>query len=110
MGQAGAGNLLGTLHFGEAAERLLEYRLLEGSCRTEEVVSYLELLAEEAESEGKPVVVVLDNAPFPQGGGGARAAAGVGGEGAEAVLPASVLPAPERHRGGVAEAEGLPDA
>ena len=43
---------------------VLEYRLLGGSCRTGEVVGYLDLLAQKAESEGKPVVVVLENAPF----------------------------------------------
>lgn len=63
-GKQGRVNLLGTLCLGEAEKRLLEYRLLGGSCRTGEVVGYLDLLAQKAESEGKPVVVVLDNAPF----------------------------------------------
>ncbi len=31
-------------------------------------LSYLELLAEKAQKEGKPVVVVLDNAPFHKAG------------------------------------------
>jgi putative transposase len=45
-------------------EQLLEYQMLEGSCRSGEVVGYLNLLARRAEREGKRVVVVLDNAPF----------------------------------------------
>lgn len=32
------------------------------------MVDYLDLLAEKAELEGKPVVVVLDNAPFHKAG------------------------------------------
>ena len=56
-GNQGRVNLLGTLYFEEAEERL-EYRLLESSCSTGEVVDYLDLLAEKAELEGKPVVVV----------------------------------------------------
>jgi transposase len=59
---------LGTLCFEGEAE-LLEYRLLEGtSCRSEEVASYVDLLAKKASSEGKSVVVVLDNAPFHTAG------------------------------------------
>ncbi len=42
---------------------------LEGSCRTAEVLSYLDALAEGAEREGKkPVWVVLDRAPFHRAG------------------------------------------
>lgn len=69
-GKQGRVNLMGTLCFeGESEEELLEYRLLEGaSCRSGEVVAYLDLLAEKAEREGKPVVVVLDNAPFHTAG------------------------------------------
>lgn len=67
-GKQGRVNLLGTLRLEEAEGRLLEYRLLEGSCRTDEVLGYLGLLAEKAELEGKPVVVVLDNAPFHTAG------------------------------------------
>ena len=56
---------MGALCLQGAEERLEFRRLLEGSCRTGEVVvGYLDLLAENAELEGKPVVVVLDNAPF----------------------------------------------
>ncbi len=70
MGQAGARQSRGdaVLFEGEAEERLLEYRLLEGSCHSGEVVGYLELLAENAVREGKPVVVVLDRAPFHRAG------------------------------------------
>lgn len=76
-------NILGTLCFEEDGGRLLEYRLLEGSCRTGEVVGYLDLLAEKAELEGKPVVGWSWTTPpsIPRRGGtpeGAR----VGGEGA----------------------------
>ncbi len=48
----------------------LQYRMLEGPCRTKEVIGYLDALAEEAERKGekKPVVVVLDNAPFHTAG------------------------------------------
>jgi hypothetical protein len=59
------------LCFEEEAE-WLEYRLLEGSCRSGEMVSYLEFLAEKARREGKPVVMVLDNAPFRKAGRSAR--------------------------------------
>jgi putative transposase len=48
---------------GEGRERL-EYRMLEGSCDSSEVLLYLDALAHEAQQEGKPSVVVLDNAPF----------------------------------------------
>lgn len=38
-------------------------------CRSGEVVAYLDLLAEQARREGKPVVVVvLDRAPFDRAG------------------------------------------
>jgi DDE superfamily endonuclease len=37
---------------------------MEGSCRSVEVASYLNALAEKAHTEGKPCVVVLDNASF----------------------------------------------
>jgi len=60
VGQAGARQpRVGTLCF-EGEEERLEFRLLEGSCRSGEVVAYVDLLAEKAEREGKPVVVVLD--------------------------------------------------
>jgi hypothetical protein len=56
-------HLIGTLSFeGEAGA--LEYRMLEGSCGTREVIGYLDALAEGAEREGRPVVVVLGRAPF----------------------------------------------
>jgi putative transposase len=66
-GKQGRVNLMGTLCFLEGeSEQYLEYRLLEGStsCRSGEVVAYLDLLAEKARREGKSVVVVLDRAPF----------------------------------------------
>jgi putative transposase len=68
-GKQGRINLIGTLCLeGESEERLPEFRLLEGSCRSGEVVAYLDLLAEKADREGKPVVVVLDRAPFHRAG------------------------------------------
>lgn len=51
-------NLIGTLSLEGETERL-EYRMLKGSCRSGEVVDYLNLLAYEAEREDRPVVMVL---------------------------------------------------
>ncbi len=42
--------------------------LLAGSCRTGDVVCYLDALAEEAERSNEPTVVVLDNASFHTAG------------------------------------------
>lgn len=42
----------------------LEYAVIDGSCRAEVVVRYLDALATQAEADGTPTVVVLDNAPF----------------------------------------------
>jgi putative transposase len=59
---------VGTLRVeGEGHERL-EYRMLEGSCDSGEVLGYLDALAGEAEQEERPCVVVLDNAPFHTAG------------------------------------------
>jgi putative transposase len=66
-GKQGRVNLIGTLSVDGELESL-EYRALEGSCRSGEVIDDLDALAEEAEREGKPVVVVLDNAPFHKAG------------------------------------------
>jgi len=79
-GKQGRVNLIGTLSSEDGAERL-EYRMLEGACRTGEVLSYLGSLAEEAERRGKPVVVVLDNAPFHKAGAVRNARAGWEGKG-----------------------------
>jgi hypothetical protein len=43
-----------------------EYRMLEGSCRSAEVVEYLNALANQSQREEKSVVVVLDRASFHQ--------------------------------------------
>lgn len=68
-GRQGRINLIGTLSFGGEDEGRLEYRLLEGACRTKEVVGYLDALAEEAgQRGGGRVVVVVDNAPFHTAG------------------------------------------
>ena len=42
--------------------------MLESSCDSGEVMSYLDALAEKAQREEKPCVVVLDNAPFHTAG------------------------------------------
>lgn len=62
-GSKGRLNLIGTwsLH-GE--QKQLEYRFLEGSCCTQDVIAYLDALAEQAHKTGTFTVVVLDNAPF----------------------------------------------
>ena len=60
---------MGTLRVeGDLGHERLEYRVLEGSCNSEEVLLYLDALAHKAEQEGKPCVVVLDNAPFHTAG------------------------------------------
>jgi transposase len=65
MGIEGTRQPLGTLRVeGDLGHERSEYRVLEGSCNSEEVLLYLEALAHKAEQEGKPCVVVLDNAPF----------------------------------------------
>lgn len=46
----------------------MEYRVIEGSCHSGEILSYLETLAQKAQRESKPRVVVLDNAPFHTAG------------------------------------------
>ena len=66
-GSEGRINLIGTLCLEGGVERL-EYRVLEGSCDSEEVLGYLlDALAERA-SPAKPCVVVLDNASFHTAG------------------------------------------
>jgi transposase len=42
--------------------------MIEGPCRSEEVLGYLDALAEQTQGEGKPCVVVLDNASFHTAG------------------------------------------
>ena len=54
-------------------------------------MAYPDLLAEKTQREGRPVLVALDRAPFHRAG--AARERRVGGEGAQAVLPAGVLPA-----------------
>jgi putative transposase len=67
VGQQGRINLIGTLSL-DGERESLEYLMLEGPCRTGEVLGYLDSLAEEAQREGRRVVVVLDNAPFHKAG------------------------------------------
>lgn len=81
-GKQGRINLIGTLSLDEEVESL-QYRMLEGPCRTGEVLSYLDSLAEEAERKGRRVVVVLDNAPFHKAGAIQDARAGWEAKGLE---------------------------
>lgn len=60
-GNAGRINVIGTLSCGKDSQ-CLEYRLLEGRCKAEQVESYLETLALNAQQQNIQVVVVLDNA------------------------------------------------
>jgi putative transposase len=66
-GSEGRVNLIGTLCL-EGQSEWLQYSVIEGSCRSEEVIGYLDALVEQAEGGGKPCVVVLDNAPFHTAG------------------------------------------
>ena len=61
-------DLMGTLCVEDEGHERPEYRMLEGSCNSGEVLLYLDALAHEAEQEGEPCVVVLDNAPFRTAG------------------------------------------
>ena len=58
---------MGTLCLDEGVQQF-EYRMLEGSCNSGEVLLYMEALAEKAQRQDKPCVVVLDNAPFHTAG------------------------------------------
>lgn len=62
-GSKGRINLIGTLCLKAGQERL-QYAMVDGPCRSGEVIGYLDALAEEAERAGEEVVVVLDNASF----------------------------------------------
>jgi len=81
-GSAGRINLIGTLCLEGEAERP-EYSVIEGSWRSAEVEGYLDALAEQGarREEGKPCVVVLDDAPFRTAGviGGSEARWEAGG-------------------------------
>lgn len=61
-GSEGRINIIGTLRWDEGGERL-EYATLEGSCRSTEVIAYLDALAKETADKGEETVVVMDNAP-----------------------------------------------
>ncbi len=82
-GKQGRVNLIGTLSLGEEEVESLQYRMLEGPCRTGEVLGYLNSLAKEAERKGRRVVVVLDNAPFNKAGAIQDARAGWEAKGLE---------------------------
>lgn len=64
-GSSGRINLIGTYSF-FGSEEQLEVRELEGSCNGEQVIAYLDTLAEKC-SPDRLTVVVLDNAPFHKG-------------------------------------------
>lgn len=56
-------NLIGTLRVDDGGEHM-EYAMIDGSCRADVVIGYLDALAAQAKADGTPTVVVLDNAPF----------------------------------------------
>lgn len=60
-GHAGRINVIGTLSCYKDKQQL-EYQLLEGKCKAEQVEKYLEHLAQQAQTLKTKVVVVLDNA------------------------------------------------
>ena len=60
-GNADRINVIGTLACSKDKEQL-EYQLLEGRCKAEQVEHYLETLARQAQSQNIKVVIVLDNA------------------------------------------------
>jgi hypothetical protein len=63
-GKQGRINLIGALCFeGESKERL-EFQLLEGTCRSEEVLAYLDLLAEKPTAEGEAGRGGVGSGPF----------------------------------------------
>ena len=62
-GNAGRINVIGSLSCHKDAQ-VLEYQILEGRCTSEQVESYLEALALQAQRQQIPVTVVLDNAGF----------------------------------------------
>ena len=66
-GSEGRINIIGTLCL-EGQSEWLQYSVIEGACRSEEVLGYLEALAEQAEAEDERCVVVLDNASFHTAG------------------------------------------
>lgn len=67
-GSRGRVNLIGTLCAGAEGGERLEYAMIEGSCRSAQVMGYLDALAREARKAGGKVVVVMDNAPFHTSG------------------------------------------
>jgi putative transposase len=60
-GNAGRINVIGTLSCSKDKQQL-EYQLLEGRCKAEQVEHYMEALAQQAQRLNSKVVVVLDNA------------------------------------------------
>ena len=60
-GNAGRINVIGTLACSKDKQQL-EYQLLEGRCKAEQIENYLETLAQQAQRQNIKVVIVLDNA------------------------------------------------
>jgi putative transposase len=60
---AGRINVIGSLACSKDQQQL-EYRLLEGKCQAEQVETYLETLAQQAQCQAVQVVIALDNAGF----------------------------------------------
>lgn len=58
----------GHLEWEPEGDHRVRFGVVEGPCRTEQVLDYLEGLARQAECGGKPVVLFLDNAPFHRSG------------------------------------------
>jgi len=67
-GKSGRINVIGHLEWEPEGDHRVRFGVLEGPCRTEQVLDCLESLARQAECGGKPVVLFLDNAPFHRSG------------------------------------------
>jgi len=68
-GSQGRVNVIGHLEWSPVGAHSVGYCVLEGACRTEAVVAYLEGLAQAAARDGRSVVVFLDNASFHRSAG-----------------------------------------
>jgi len=67
-GKSGRVNVIGHLEWEPDGNHRVRCGVLEGQCRTEQVLDYLEGLAQQAKCGGTPVVLFLDNAPFHRSG------------------------------------------
>ena len=91
-------------------EERLEYKMVEGSCRSAEVMGYLDALAQEAEKADEEVVVVMDNAPLHTAGIIREREEEWVGSGLRLYRLPAYCPHLNLIEGGVAQAEGLPHA